>query len=82
MQVVAGIENQNTPLVINKINAMIFDLLGAEYDEIKGILLNEQEGGGGEVGSVPGGQVNAPTQNQLGFDQSSLEQNTREVSRI
>ncbi len=82
MQITAGIENEKTPLVINKMNAMIFDLLGAEFDDIRAILLNEGQGGGGEVGSVAGPQAGAPTQNQLGFEQSSLEQNTREGAGI
>lgn len=82
LQVSASIENPNTPLVVNKINAMIFDLLGAEYDDIKDVLLDESVGGGGSVGSLPNAQPLTPTSNQQGLEQTNLEQNVRESAGV
>lgn len=78
LQINAGIENPKTPLVINALNLKILGLQGEEYDDIKNILLDENVGGGGEVGSVAGGRTLLPTSNQQGFPQSNLEQSVRE----
>lgn len=79
LRVTASIENPKTPLVVNELNIMILELLGAEYDRIKNIYLDEGVGGGGEVGNLEGSQPLLNATNQTGLPQSDIEQFARGV---
>ncbi len=82
MQVLATIENPNTPTIMNKLTTELFKLQGAETEEFGEALLDESVGGGGAQGSIPNSQPLLPTSNEQGIVQSNAEINTREVASL
>lgn len=79
LQINATIENPKTPALMNKLNAKILKLQGAEWEEFADFLLDESVPGGGAQGSLPTPQ-GVPTSNEQGFEQSNAEINARETA--
>ena len=79
---VANIPNPKTPVLINKLMVKFFDLLGAEYQDIKDSLLDEGLAGQqAAIGAVPQDTAAGPpagmASNQMGIEASSSEMMAR-----
>jgi hypothetical protein len=80
---VVNIPNPKTPMLVNKLMAMLFELLGADYQDIKEILLDEgPQGQQAALGMVKqdqslGAESFDMTQNQQGLPVSSPEMMAR-----
>ena len=79
---VANIPNPKTPVLINKLMVKFFDLLGAEYQDIKDSLLDEGPAGQqAAIGAVPQDTAAGPpagmASNQMGIEASSSEMMAR-----
>ena len=79
---VANIPNPKTPMLINKLMVKFFDLLGAEYQDIKDSLLDEGPAGQqAAIGAVPQDTAAGPpagmASNQMGIEASSSEMMAR-----
>jgi len=73
-----NLPNPKTPVLLNKLMAMAFNLLGQEFQEIESVLLDESvppppTGGGQQIAGLNA----TPTNNQNGMPMSGAEQSVR-----